>query len=306
MPPGHHTAKPTSFAVALVAGAVAGMSVDIALFPIDTLKTRLQAPGGFLHAGGFRGIYNGLGAAALGSAPGAAFFFVTYELMKPITLQHLEQLDTLKAPEPLSHMLAASIGEVAACLVRVPTEVVKAKMQTAKHTPTLWATVEAVLREKPHGTGGLGSTGSRMSTNWITPLTGGLYRGYGITLFREIPFAMIQFPLYEAMKQMWARQQEDSQVGAMVAAACGSFSGAVAGGLTTPLDVLKTRLMLGMDKDGIPYRNVADVFKRTIEQEGRAALWKGIEPRVMWISIGGFVFFGAYEGSKQLLTALLT
>ena len=47
---------------------------------IDTLKTRMQSPQGFLKAGGFRGIYNGLGAAAAGSAPGAALFFSTYEV----------------------------------------------------------------------------------------------------------------------------------------------------------------------------------------------------------------------------------
>ena len=69
-----------SFATALVAGGFAGTSVDVALFPIDTLKTRLQSPQGFLKAGGFRGIYNGLGAAAAGSAPGAALFFSTYEV----------------------------------------------------------------------------------------------------------------------------------------------------------------------------------------------------------------------------------
>ena len=39
------------------------------LFPLDTLKTRLQSAQGFWKAGGFRGIYSGLGSAALGSAP---------------------------------------------------------------------------------------------------------------------------------------------------------------------------------------------------------------------------------------------
>ena len=70
----------TSFLTSLIAGGCAGTSVDVALFPIDTLKTRLQSPQGFLKAGGFRGIYNGIGAAATGSAPGAALFFSTYEV----------------------------------------------------------------------------------------------------------------------------------------------------------------------------------------------------------------------------------
>ena len=56
--------------------------MDVALFPIDTIKTRIQAPQGFVKAGGFKGIYNGLASAAAGSAPGAALFFSTYEMMK--------------------------------------------------------------------------------------------------------------------------------------------------------------------------------------------------------------------------------
>lgn len=46
-------------------GAVAGMSVDIALFPLDTLKTRLQSQHGFRKSGGFSGIYRGVGPTGL-------------------------------------------------------------------------------------------------------------------------------------------------------------------------------------------------------------------------------------------------
>ncbi len=49
----------TPFLIALVSGGLAGTTVDVALYPIDTLKTRLQSPQGFLKSGGFRGIYNG-------------------------------------------------------------------------------------------------------------------------------------------------------------------------------------------------------------------------------------------------------
>lgn len=52
------------------AGGCAGTAVDVTLFPLDTIKTRLQSSQGFFKAGGFRGIYSGLGAAAIGSAPG--------------------------------------------------------------------------------------------------------------------------------------------------------------------------------------------------------------------------------------------
>jgi len=195
--------------------------------------------------------------------------------------------------QSLCHMLAASMGEVAACLVRVPTEVVKAKLQTSNNpSPKLWETVQAVFQERHGG-------------SLLTNVTGGLYRGYGITLFREIPFAMIQFPLYEQLKLMIASWQYGDAVSPLQAAACGSLSGAIAGALTTPLDVLKTRLQLGQDKDNVPYKGVRDVFTRTVNNEGYGALWRGLQPRVFWISIGGFVFFGAYETARSCIQPVL-
>jgi hypothetical protein len=48
------------------------LAVDLLFFPLDTLKTRLQAKEGFVRAGGFRGIYKGLGSVVIGSAPGGS------------------------------------------------------------------------------------------------------------------------------------------------------------------------------------------------------------------------------------------
>ena len=77
-----------------------------------------------MKAGGFSGVYNGVLATALGAAPGAAMFFSAYEGMKP----RLQALNGGKE-HPLQHSFAASCGEVAACLVRVPTAVVTQRMQ---------------------------------------------------------------------------------------------------------------------------------------------------------------------------------
>lgn len=152
-------------------------------------------------------------------------------------------------------------------------------MQTSQTHHGLMETVQMVMQER------------QGATNIMTNLTGGLYRGFGMTLFREIPFAVIQFPLYEAGKRLWSEWQ-DSPVNPLQAAACGSASGAIAGGLTTPLDVLKTRLMLGVDHHGRHYHGLRDVLTSLLAHEGPTALLNGIQPRVFWISIGGFVFFG--------------
>lgn len=43
--------------------------VDMTLFPLDTIKTRLQSKQGFWKAGGFQKIYRGIGPQAVGSIP---------------------------------------------------------------------------------------------------------------------------------------------------------------------------------------------------------------------------------------------
>jgi len=50
-------------------GGIAGTTVDVVLFPLDTIKTRLQSSKGFWAAGGFHRIYAGIVPAAAGSAP---------------------------------------------------------------------------------------------------------------------------------------------------------------------------------------------------------------------------------------------
>ena len=272
--------RETPFFVSLVAGGLAGTTVDVALFPIDTLKTRLQSPSGFLAAGGFRGIYNGLGAAAIGSAPGAALFFSTYEYLKV-------RVNSLGIGDPaIGHCVAASCGEAVACLVRVPTEVLKQTMQIGEGRQDVVGTFRKVVAQKE-------------SNAFMSSVLGGLYRGYGVTLMREVPFAFIQFPMYERLKIHWG-QYRGEEVTPLQAAACGSFSGAIAAAATTPLDVVKTRLMIGKDKHGVLYKNAGDVVGRLLREEGWKRLFSGIEPRVMWISIGGFVFFGAYEEYRSV------
>ena len=50
-----------------MAGGIAGVSVDLIFFPLDTIKNRLKSPQGFYKAGGFYGVYAGVPSTAIGS-----------------------------------------------------------------------------------------------------------------------------------------------------------------------------------------------------------------------------------------------
>lgn len=52
---------------------MAGITVDAVLFPLDTLKTRLQSKEGWLATGGIKRLYSGLSSTLFGSAPSGKY-----------------------------------------------------------------------------------------------------------------------------------------------------------------------------------------------------------------------------------------
>ncbi|XP_047495162.1 S-adenosylmethionine mitochondrial carrier protein-like [Penaeus chinensis] len=262
---------------ALLSGGAAGLGVDVTLFPLDTIKTRLQSEAGFRASGGFKGIYSGIGPAAIASAPTAATFFLAYEGVK--------QLFSGKVPskyEPGIHMFAASAGEVAACVIRVPVEVVKQRMQARMYQSSLQV-VQVTLQQE----------GFR-----------GLYRGYMSTVIREVPFSIIQFPLWELFKKWWSNQQ-GRLVDSWQSSLCGALAGGMAAAITTPLDVAKTRIMLADHNSSIAKGNISNAMKAVYRQQGISGLFAGVIPRTVWISLGGAVFFGIYEKSKNFIQSTI-
>lgn len=195
-----------------------------------------------------------------------------------------------------THSLASSLGEIAACAVRVPTEVVKQRAQAGLFGGSSLAALTDILSlRNPDSTGSMKGRG-------YGRVVSELYRGAGITIAREIPFTVLQFSAWEYMKEGYLAKFSDDgsgkgQVPASTSAIFGSIAGAVSAGLTTPLDVVKTRVMLARRADGeggggrVRVRDVV----RGIAKEGFAAFWRGIGPRVAWIGIGGAVFLGSYQ-----------
>uniref|UniRef100_A0A8C3RM31 Mitochondrial S-adenosylmethionine carrier protein n=1 Tax=Chelydra serpentina TaxID=8475 RepID=A0A8C3RM31_CHESE len=236
---------------------LSGMCVDLILFPLDTIKTRLQSPQGFKKAGGFRGIYAGVPSAAVGSFPNAAAFFVTYEYVKCM-------LATATPPylRPVTHMAAASFGEVVACLIRVPSEVVKQRAQVSPSSST--------------------------------------FRVLSNTLYQEIPFSLVQFPLWESLKDFWSWKQ-GHVVDSWQSATCGAFAGGFAAAVTTPLDVAKTRIMLAKAGSSNASGNVLSALHSVWRSQGLPGLFAGVVPRVTAISLGGFIFLGTYDKTRSLL-----
>jgi solute carrier family 25 S-adenosylmethionine transporter 26 len=254
----------------MAAGAVAGATVEAALYPIDTIKTRLQAARGGMPIS-WGGLYRGLAGNLAGCLPASALFMGVYEPVKRAVLA--------EGGSPFAaQFLAATAAGTAASLVRVPTEVVKQRMQTGQFGSAV-AAVRAIVAKE----------GVRR----------GLYAGYGSFLLRDLPFDAIEFVAYEQLRAGYRtlvrRQPNGAETGAIGAAA-----GVATAVLTTPLDVIKTRLMTqGATRQ---YANALDCARQIWAQEGGRALMKGVGPRVTWIGIGGGLFFPVLELAKAHFT----
>uniref|UniRef100_A0A7N2M021 Uncharacterized protein n=1 Tax=Quercus lobata TaxID=97700 RepID=A0A7N2M021_QUELO len=270
-----------------IAGGTAGVVVETALYPIDTIKTRLQAGCTWWWKNKFAGPLFWIGwkscwcltsghriireKYANAKVPASALFVGVYEPTKQKLLKLF--------PENLSaaaHLTAGAVGGMAASLIRVPTEVIKQRMQTGQFTSAPDAVRLIVSKEGFKG----------------------LYAGYGSFLLRDLPFDALQFCIYEQLRigyKAAAQRDLNDPENAII----GAFAGALTGAITTPLDVIKTRLMVQGSAN--QYKGIFDCVQTIVREEGPPALLKGIGPRVLWIGIGGSIFFGVLESTKRFL-----
>eukprot|EP00434_Breviolum_minutum_P036133 symbB.v1.2.032005.t1/scaffold3782.1/size50425/2 len=271
--------------VSFSAGLLAGIAVDVPLHPLDTLKTRVQSREGFWPAGGYRSLWSGLSAVLAVSLPGSALFFVVYESSRHCLERRIPVTQHDKSMAMSRDAVAASVADVSACVVRVPCEVLKQRMQALGPCGVALSFTQTV------------------SKVWAEGIKG-FFAGFAATAMREVPFALIQMPLFEELKHNhpWAaRAQEEGnkQEQGLIGMHCGFVAGSCAGLATTPLDAAKTRIMLTEDprlRLGL-WRTLGAMSKEC----GMMGLFKGALPRGLHSGLGGALWLGAFEWTKLLL-----
>lgn len=259
----------------LVASAVARAVATVVMFPLDTLKTRLQSASSArlssrdaLRAVWAQGrFYNGLGSTLVGQVPYGALTFGTYECYK----QLLEDLDV--PSRRLRWVLAAVLGDLTGSLWLTPSELIKQQLQNMHSSGTAAAQSTSawqVLRQC-----------------WQQYGIAGLYRGYSGQVARDVPFRAIQLLLFEDGRERLERRQQ-RPLTSFENLVMGAYAGSVTAAVTTPLDVIKTRLMTDRT-----YRHAGEAFWQLLRTQPRA-LFRGIVPRVTYIAPSSAIFFIVY------------
>ena len=285
------------------AGTLARTAAQMFVHPIDTVKTRLQVSkphkkvkkwrkkikkrafvlskgnlalkfNNFMYKGP-GDLYRGLGGNFVGTIPTAAAYFMAYEAAKRYLEQHLDEEGPLAG---LIHVLSASAGAISSSVFRVPTDVVKHRVQAYQY-PTAWSGVASIWTS----TGGVR----------------GFYAGYFPTLIRDVPEIAIQFATYEFLRKAHASRTGVQKMETWQHLVLGGLSGCVAAITTMPLDVLKTRIQCGMTT-GVGVGPIG-ALREMVEEKGIKSLFTGVGPRVAYVGVMSAVFFTLFEYSKLLL-----
>jgi len=136
-----------------------------------------------------------------------------------------------------------------------------------------------------------------------------LWRGNSATMARIMPYAAIQFMSHDQYKTLLGISSttngsdvtrpkpiegREKHVRHFLA---GSLAGVTAGSITYPLD--RARAVMAVTNVG-EYKNLLDVFKRTLRNEGYSAMYRGFAPTIIGVIPYAGVSFLTYEKLKGM------
>ncbi|EFP89527.2 mitochondrial aspartate-glutamate transporter agc1 [Puccinia graminis f. sp. tritici] len=278
-------------------GGIAGALGATAVYPIDLVKTRMQnqrskVVGELLYKNsmdcvqkvfkneGFTGFYRGLPPQLIGVAPEKAIKLTINDLIRA------NAKDPVTGEIGLGWELFAG-ATAGGCQVAVtnPLEIVKIRLQ-------MQGEMARVAGSEPIG-----------AMHIIRQLgLVGLYKGAAACLCRDIPFSAIYFTVYSHLKKdTFGEGVNGKKLSFVETLSAAAIAGMPAAYLTTPADVVKTRLQSEAKKGETHYKGLMHCFKTILKEEGPSALFKGGPARILRSSPQFGVTLVSYEFLQKLL-----
>lgn len=275
--------------IGAAAGGIAGAFTYVCLHPLDTVKTKLQtkgaseiyssaldAVGKTFQSKGILGFYSGVSAVIVGSTASSAVYFGTCEFGKSV----LSKVPNY--PSVLIPPTAGAMGNIISSAIMVPKELITQRMQAGAKGRS-WEVLLRILEKD----GVLG-----------------LYAGYSATLLRNLPAGVLSYSSFEYLKTAVLLRMKQAHLEPVQSVCCGALAGAISASLTTPLDVVKTRLMTQGHGEAVNkvaaamVTGVSATVKQILKEEGWVGLTRGMGPRVLYSACFSAIGYFAFETAK--------
>ncbi|WWC93123.1 uncharacterized protein L201_008090 [Kwoniella dendrophila CBS 6074] len=310
----------SGWAVNMAAGAMAGISEHAAIFPVDSIKTRMQV------LPSLNPVLSPLGAGASASASASASA-ATATAARPAPpqlntiMQHVRSISTTEGlrslwrgvasvilgagPAHAAHFgmyefvreisggrgegwsgvagtaLAGAAATISSDALMNPFDVIKQRMQ---------------IRNSPHRT-----VLSCARTVYAKEGLAAFYVSYPTTLTMSVPFTAVQFSAYESLKTII---NPDGSYSPITHCTAGGIAGGLAAAVTTPLDVAKTLLQTrGSNSDPRirAAKSMGEALRIIKDRDGWKGLRRGMLPRVLTVAPSTAISWMSYEFFKVLI-----
>jgi len=270
------------------AGALAGVAEHCAMFPVDSVKTRMQALACDKQKIGMIGVmktmvkeegmarpFKGMTAMMAGAGPAHAMYFGALETGRNLTAKY-------KVPVHIGDGLSAVFATCLHDAVMTPAEVVKQRMQMCC-SPYCKPTECAGTVFKSEG-------------------LRAFYRSYMTSLSMNIPFQAAMVMTYGKVQR---EVNPDKAYRPEVHFLAGAVAGGVASAITMPLDVCKT--LLNTQESGVlKARNVTEVRGlvnaglSVYKMMGWRGFFQGLTPRILYQAPSTAISWSVYEFFKYI------
>eukprot|EP00873_Tetraselmis_striata_P041185 jgi/Tetstr1/461449/TSEL_006558.t1 len=290
-------------AMDVVAGATARAASQATIHPIDTMKVRMQAgdmsAGGSGSSGGgkgskgagfagkavggaavatrlqqglveFRSLYKGVCGAASGAGIIIGTYFAFYSTAKQALRRNTDMTTGQIA------FVSGSAAAVGSCAVKVPLAVCIRSVQAGVYDNVFQAASE--IRRQ---------AGVR-----------GLFTGFSPTLLEDVPDMAVKFAVYESLRPLHAQLTGGRTPNTLEDLCMGGLAGVMSAAVTTPLDVIKTRMMCSASSRPTVHSAFLDVMKTN---EGPRAFFRGLAPRCISNGLNSAIFFCFFETIRQFI-----
>lgn len=285
MNPDEYESLPTtSVATNMTAGAIAGVMEHCVMYPLDSVKTRMQSlthmhvndtiistMRDMVRSEGLLRPFRGVMAVVAGAGPAHALYFGAYEYSK-------ETIGRFSDRDQINYMVSAALATLVHDAISNPADVVKQRLQMYN------SPYRSILHCARHV--------------YRTEGFRAFYRSYSTQLVMNIPYSAIQFPTYEFFQKLLNKDNKYNPPVHMVA---GGAAGAAASALTTPLDVCKT--LLNTQEDGAgKTTGLIQAAKKIYRTAGVMGFFKGMQARVLYQMPATAICWSTYEFFKYILT----
>jgi solute carrier family 25 phosphate transporter 23/24/25/41 len=317
-------AAPASSVVVFAAGAAAGAVSRTATAPLDRLKMLMQV--GFSEAsavnprpsrgvisglrliyaqGGFLSFFQGNTANVIKVMPESGVRFWVYDAAKSSICADPT------APTVTERLCAGACAGATSCVAIYPLEVAKTRIGIA--APGVYRGIWHCMR----------TTAAREGP-------AALFKGLAPSLVGIIPFSAVDLALYNTFKQECARLDvggRESERGGgtggggtggggrggaaasyepntLTMLGCGALSSSIAGLVTYPLALAKTRMQAaGMPGYEKSWSSLADCLLQTVRHEGPRGLYRGIVPNLLKAVPSISISYVVFETAQKWLRA---